>query len=54
LFRDEAALSLARGRASAAAAVKTVDEPARICLIGSVEPSAASFSAEAPALACAV
>jgi RNA polymerase sigma factor (sigma-70 family) len=54
LFRDEAALSLARGRASAAAAVKTVDEPARICLIGPVEAATAPFPPEAPALAYAV
>jgi RNA polymerase sigma factor (sigma-70 family) len=36
LFREEAALSLGRGRSTAAAAAKTVDEPARIRLIGGI------------------
>lgn len=36
LFREEAALSLGRGRGTAAAAAKTVDEPARIRLIGGI------------------
>ncbi len=54
LFRDEAALSLARGRASAEAAVKTLDEPARVRLIATVEAPATPFPAETPALACAV
>jgi hypothetical protein len=37
LFREESALSLARGRATCAAAAKAVDEPARICLISAAE-----------------
>lgn len=39
LFQEEAELSLARGRASAAAAAKTTDEPARIRMVGTVDPS---------------
>jgi hypothetical protein len=37
LFRDESALSLARGRATCAAAAKTLDEPARICLVSAAD-----------------
>jgi len=41
LFREEVALSAARGRATAAAALKCQDEPARIRMIGSAVESAA-------------
>ena len=36
MFRDESALSLGRGRATATAAARTLDEPARIRLIGGI------------------
>jgi RNA polymerase sigma factor (sigma-70 family) len=54
IFRDEAALSLARGRATAAAAAKTQDEPARIRLIGAAEAPAYPVPREHVALALAV
>jgi len=38
LFRDEMALSLGRGRATAAAASKSLEEPARLRMIGTVAP----------------
>jgi len=54
LFRDEAALSLARGRATGAAAAKTFDEPARVCLIGNAEAASDPLPREPAELAYAV
>ena len=54
LFRDEVALSQARGRAIAAAAAKTIDEPARIRLIGAVAAEPAAVPSEPTELAFAV
>jgi RNA polymerase sigma factor (sigma-70 family) len=48
LFREECALSLGRGRATAAAAGKTLDEPARIRLIGGIRETLVEESADEP------
>jgi len=54
LFRDEAALSLARGRATCAAAAQTLDEPARVRLISPSEVPPASLPREPAPMAFAV
>jgi len=54
LFREETALSLARGRAIASGASKSLDEPARIRLIGVPGAAAEPEPAENLELACAV
>jgi len=54
LFHDEVALSRERGQATAAAAAKTLDEPARICLVNPIEAAPEGAGAEPPALAFAV
>jgi RNA polymerase sigma factor (sigma-70 family) len=54
LFREEAALSQARGRATCLAAGKTVDEPARVRLISRSEALAEPYPQEPAPLAFAV
>jgi RNA polymerase sigma factor (sigma-70 family) len=54
LFLEEAALSLARGRATAAAAARTLDEPARIRMLAPAAVSPVSEPAELIALRVAV
>ena len=54
LFREESTLSLARGRASAAAAAQTLDEPARVCLISRTDSPAPAISREPAPLPVAV
>jgi len=54
LFREEAALSFGRGRATADAAAKSLDQPARIRMIGSAEPALISLPLPSVELAIAV
>jgi RNA polymerase sigma factor (sigma-70 family) len=54
LFREEVALSLGRGRATASAASKSLEEPARLRLIGAAAPMAAPSADVEAELACAV
>jgi hypothetical protein len=54
LFKEEIALSQARGRATAAAAGKSVEEPARIRMIGGAVQAVAEETSLSDELAIAV